>query len=74
MATHFSVLAWKRPWTEEPGRLQSVGVSAVSDTTWRLSNNTVTVNTNFSESQENSQQIIEPVKKSKELRELKLLV
>ena len=23
MATHSSVLAWKIPWTEEPGRLQS---------------------------------------------------
>ena len=25
MATHFSILAWKSPWTEEPGRLQSIG-------------------------------------------------
>ena len=25
MATHSSVLAWKIPWVEEPGRLQSVG-------------------------------------------------
>ena len=25
MATSFSVLAWKIPWTEEPGRLQSMG-------------------------------------------------
>ena len=25
MATHSSSLAWKIPWTEEPGRLQSVG-------------------------------------------------
>ena len=25
MATHFSTLAWKIPWTEEPGRLQSMG-------------------------------------------------
>ena len=24
-ATHFSVLAWRIPWTEEPGGLQSVG-------------------------------------------------
>ena len=24
MATHSSTLAWKTPWTEEPGRLQSV--------------------------------------------------
>ena len=25
MATHSSILAWKIPWTEEPGGLQSVG-------------------------------------------------
>ena len=25
MATRFSVLAWRIPWTEEPGRLQSMG-------------------------------------------------
>ena len=25
MATHSSTLAWKTPWTEEPGRLQSMG-------------------------------------------------
>ena len=25
MATHFSSLAWKLPWTEEPGGLQSMG-------------------------------------------------
>ena len=25
MATHSSILAWKTPWTEEPGGLQSVG-------------------------------------------------
>ena len=25
IATHFSALAWKIPWMEEPGRLQSVG-------------------------------------------------
>ena len=27
MATHFSLLAGKIPWTEEPGRLQSMGVT-----------------------------------------------
>ena len=26
MATHFNVLAWEIPWTEEPGRLQSMGL------------------------------------------------
>ena len=25
MASHFSTLAWKIPWMEEPGRLQSMG-------------------------------------------------
>ena len=25
MATHSRILAWKIPWTEEPGRLQSMG-------------------------------------------------
>ena len=25
MATHFSILAWRVPWTEEPGGLQSTG-------------------------------------------------
>ena len=26
MATHSSILAWEIPWTEEPGRLQSLGL------------------------------------------------
>ena len=26
MATHSSILTWRIPWTEEPGRLQSVGL------------------------------------------------
>ena len=25
VATHFSILAWETPWTEEPGGLQRVG-------------------------------------------------
>ena len=29
MATHSSSLAWKIPWTEEPGRLQSMGLQKV---------------------------------------------
>ena len=29
MATHFSILAWRIPWTEEPGRLQSMGSQRV---------------------------------------------
>ena len=27
MATHSSILVWRIPWIEEPGRLQSTGVS-----------------------------------------------
>ena len=29
MAPHSSTLAWKIPWTEEPGRLQSMGLQRV---------------------------------------------
>ena len=32
IATHSSILAWKIPWTEDPGRLQSMG-SKELDTT-----------------------------------------
>ena len=29
MVTHSSILAWRIPWTEEPGRLQSTGSKRV---------------------------------------------
>ena len=29
MATHSSILAWKIPWTEEPGELCSIGLQKV---------------------------------------------
>ena len=29
MATHSSILAWRFPWIEEPGRLQSMGLRRV---------------------------------------------
>ena len=29
MATHFSILAWRIPWTGEPGRLQFMGLKRV---------------------------------------------
>ena len=29
MATHSSILAWKIPWTEEPGGLQAMGLQRV---------------------------------------------
>ena len=31
MASHSSTLAWKIPWTEEPGRLQSMGPQRVTE-------------------------------------------
>ena len=40
MATHSSILAWKIPWMEEPGRLQSMG----SQSRIRLSNFTHSLN------------------------------
>ena len=36
IATHSSTLAWKIPWTEEPGRLQFMGSREESDMTERL--------------------------------------
>ena len=37
MAPHSSTLAWKIPWTEDPGRLQSVGSleSDMTEATWQ---------------------------------------
>ena len=29
MATHSSILAWRIPWTEEPSRLQALGLQRV---------------------------------------------
>ena len=29
IATHSSILAWRIPWTEEPGRLQSMGLQRI---------------------------------------------
>ena len=37
MATHSSTLAWKIPWTEEPGKLQSMGSLRVDMTSLSLS-------------------------------------
>ena len=51
MATHSSILAWKIPWTEEPGRLQSmesqrVGHDFFKAEEWNLSNLFVFLNKN----------------------------
>ena len=32
MATHSSILAWRIPWKEEPGGLQSMGVAELDTT------------------------------------------
>ena len=29
VATHSSILAWKIPWTEDPGKLQSIGLQRI---------------------------------------------
>ena len=42
MATHSSILAWEIPRTEQPGRLQSMGVAKELDMTEQL-NKTVTL-------------------------------
>ena len=36
MATHSRILAWRIPWTEEPGRLQPMGGHKKSDTTEQI--------------------------------------
>ena len=45
MATHSSTFAWKIPWAEEPGRLQSPGVAKsptqLSDFTFTFHSNTL---------------------------------
>ena len=39
MATHSSILAWEIPWTEDPGRLQSLGSQRVGHNLAVNSNN-----------------------------------
>ena len=36
MATHSSILAWKIPWTQEPGRLQTTGSQRVRHDSFTL--------------------------------------
>ena len=40
MATCFSIFAWRIPWTEEPGRLQSIGSHSVGHKLKKLSTHT----------------------------------
>ena len=41
MATYSSVLAWRMPWTEEPGRLQSIGSQRVRQSWSNLAQNAI---------------------------------
>ena len=45
MATHSSILAWRIPWTEEPGGLQSLGLqkSQTGLSEWTISRNLVPI-------------------------------
>ena len=45
MATHSSILVWEMPWTEEPGRLQCLGLK-VLDMTEPCTHTSVLVFTN----------------------------
>ena len=36
MANHSSILAWRMPWTEEPGGLQSMGHKELDTTKWLM--------------------------------------
>ena len=36
MASHFGILAWRIPWTEEPGGLQSTGSLRVRQERWQI--------------------------------------
>ena len=44
MATHSNVLSWRIPWTEEPGRLQSLGLQRVPHG-WATNTHTVSTPT-----------------------------
>ena len=66
MATHSSILAWEIPWTEEPGRIQSMGAGC-SPGGYKESNTTkgLTLSHTFNESDLQSSfevSIIHPVK------------
>ena len=52
MATHSTILAWKTPWTEELGRLQSIGLHRVRsdlaiEHSWRLVDAKLSVNVSY---------------------------
>ena len=51
-ATLSIILAWEIPWTEEPGRLQSMAVAKELNRTQRLNNNNLTEGKDLTEAEE----------------------
>ena len=47
MATHSTTLAWKIPWVEEPGRLQSMGLQSRTQLSYFTSHINTRINLNF---------------------------
>ena len=47
MAIHSSILAWRIPWTEEPGGLQSMGLQRVGHDWSNLAEHTPSLNTTY---------------------------
>ena len=47
MATHYSILAWRILWTEEPGGLQSIGSQRVGHDQHDLARTYILKNRNF---------------------------
>ena len=45
MATHSSILAWRIPWAEEPGGLQSMGLKTVRHDYINLAEHTIVITT-----------------------------
>ena len=43
METHYSILAWKIPWTEKPNRLQPMGYKEIDMTQWLNNSNNKTI-------------------------------
>ena len=41
MATHYSILAWRIPWTEEPSGLQSMGLQSQTQLKWLSTHTTI---------------------------------
>ena len=47
MATHSSILAWRIPWTEEPGGLQSIGSQRIGHDRSDLTHSTANLSEDF---------------------------